>query len=178
MGTWLIYKKTLLTSDLNKKLPFDKISPHDFYFFPFFSICNCYILPLVVNCFFFSYNIFVLDVRFTVSFGHYNSRRMHADRHTCMDTDMQACVYACTHTRTHTYIHKYSCCFFSGCGKPPITHKDDKLSRAQRGLNSQSSDRGNIVSCQLSSKFDSRHRDCANKHSPKGGDNPSGMSMC
>ena len=91
---------------------------------------------------------------------------------------MQACVYACTHTRTHAYIYKYSCCFFSGCGKRPITHKEaDKLSRTQRRLNSQSSERGNIVSCQLSSTFDSRHRDCANKHSPNGGDNPSEMSM-
>ena len=62
---------------------------------------------------------------------------------------------------------------FPGCGKWPITHKDAaKLSRAQWGLNSQSSDRGNIVSCQLSSTFDSRHRDCANKHSPKGGGQP------
>ena len=29
-------------SDLNKKkLSFDKISPRDFYFFPFFLICTC-----------------------------------------------------------------------------------------------------------------------------------------
>ena len=98
---------------------------------------------------------------------------MRADRHTWMETDMQACVYACTHTRTHTYIN-IRIVFFSGCGKWPITHKETaKLLRTQRGLNSQSSDRGNIVSCQLSSTFDSRHRDCANKHSPKGGDNPS-----
>ena len=42
MGTWPIYKKTLYTTDLNnKKLSFDKIPPHDFYFFPFFSICTC-----------------------------------------------------------------------------------------------------------------------------------------
>ena len=35
-------QKTLPTNDLNKKkLSFDKISPHDFYFFPFFSICTC-----------------------------------------------------------------------------------------------------------------------------------------
>ena len=34
MGTWPIYKKTLPTTDLNKKnLSFDKISPRDFYFF-------------------------------------------------------------------------------------------------------------------------------------------------
>ena len=52
-----------------------------------------------------------------------------------------------------------------------------RLSRTQRELNSQSSDRGNIVRCQLSSTFDSRHRDCPNKHSPKGGDNPSEMNM-
>ena len=42
MGTWSIYKKTLPTTDLNKKtLSFDKISPRDFFFFPFFSICTC-----------------------------------------------------------------------------------------------------------------------------------------
>ena len=42
MGTWPIYKKTLPATDLNnKKLSFDKISPHDFYFFPFFTICTC-----------------------------------------------------------------------------------------------------------------------------------------
>ena len=58
------------------------------------------------------------------------------------------------------------------------THKEaDKLSRTQWGLNSQSSDKGNVVSCQLSSTFDSRHRDCANKQSPKGGDNLSEMNM-
>ena len=35
-------QKTLPTTDLNKKkLSFDKISPRDFYFFPFFSICTC-----------------------------------------------------------------------------------------------------------------------------------------
>ena len=39
-------QKTLPTIDLNKKnLSFDKISPRDFYFCPFFSICTC--LPLV-----------------------------------------------------------------------------------------------------------------------------------
>ena len=41
MGTWPIYKQTLLTADMNKKLSFYKISPDDFYFFPFFSICTC-----------------------------------------------------------------------------------------------------------------------------------------
>ena len=113
-----------------------------------------YILPLTVNCVF-AYNIFVLDViRLVVNIGQYHRRRMHADIHTCMGTDM------------HTYIHKYSCCFFPGCGKRPITYKADKLSRAQQVMNSQNSDRGNIVSYQLSSTFDSRHRDCANKHSP------------
>ena len=36
-------QKTLPTTDLNKKdLSFDKISPRDFYFFPFFSICTCW----------------------------------------------------------------------------------------------------------------------------------------
>ena len=31
-----------IATDLNKKkLSFDKISPRDFYFFPFFSICTC-----------------------------------------------------------------------------------------------------------------------------------------
>ena len=36
-------KKTLLTTDLNEKnLSFDKISPHDFYFFPF--LFNLYLL--------------------------------------------------------------------------------------------------------------------------------------
>ena len=35
-------QKILPTTDLNKKkLSFDKISPRDFYFFPFFSICTC-----------------------------------------------------------------------------------------------------------------------------------------
>ena len=34
-------------TDLNKKnLSFDKISPRDFYFFPFFSICTCVFLSL------------------------------------------------------------------------------------------------------------------------------------
>ena len=46
MGTWPIYKKALPTIDLNKKnLSFDKISPRDFYFCPFFSICTCHIIP-------------------------------------------------------------------------------------------------------------------------------------
>ena len=89
-----------------------------------------YILPLAVNSVF-AYNIFVLDViRLAVNIGHYHRRRMRADIHTCMETDMQACVYACTHTRTHTYIHKYSCCFFPGCGKRPITHKEGDKSPA------------------------------------------------
>ena len=41
-------QKTLPTTDLNKKktLSFDKISPHDFYFFPFFSICTCTVMML------------------------------------------------------------------------------------------------------------------------------------
>ena len=35
-------QKALPTIDLNKKnLSFDKISPRDFYFCPFFSICTC-----------------------------------------------------------------------------------------------------------------------------------------
>ena len=51
MGTWPIYKKTTLpTTDLNKKLSFDKISPHDFYFFPFFSICTCMKLESALYC--------------------------------------------------------------------------------------------------------------------------------
>ena len=42
MGTWPIYKKHFLQLILTKrKLSFDKISPSDFYFFPFFSICTC-----------------------------------------------------------------------------------------------------------------------------------------
>ena len=42
MGTWPIYKKHFLQLILTKKnLSFDKISPRDFYFFPFFSICTC-----------------------------------------------------------------------------------------------------------------------------------------
>ena len=70
------------------------------------------ISPLAVNCVF-AYNIFLLDViRLVVNIGQYHRRRIRADRHTCMETDMQACVYACTHTRTHAYIHKYTCCFF------------------------------------------------------------------
>ena len=40
MGTWPIYKNLQLI--LTKKLSFDKISPRDFYFFPFFSICTCF----------------------------------------------------------------------------------------------------------------------------------------
>ena len=64
-----------------------------------------YILPLVMSCVF-AYNIYVLDViRLTKNIGQYQSRRMPADRHTCMETDMQACVYACTYTHTHAYIH-------------------------------------------------------------------------
>ena len=36
-------QKALPTIDLNKKkLSFDKISPRDFYFCPFFSICTCF----------------------------------------------------------------------------------------------------------------------------------------
>ena len=128
-----------------------------------------YILPLIVK-FVFAYNIFVLDViRPTVNIGQYHSRPMrdvHGDKHVH--------IYA----RTHTYINIRVGFFFSGCGKRPITQKEaDKLSWTQRGLNSQSSDRGNIVSCQLSSTFDSRHRDCTNKESPKGGDNPSEINM-
>ena len=71
------------------------------------------------------------------------------------------------HARTHAYIHKCSYCFFLWLRE---TAYNPKLSRTQPGLNSQSSERGNIFSCQLSSTFDSRHRVCANKHSPKGGD--------
>ena len=43
MGTWRIYKKHFLQLILTKKqqLSFDKISPRDFHFFPFFSICTC-----------------------------------------------------------------------------------------------------------------------------------------
>ena len=43
-GTWPSYKK-LPTPDLNKKiLSFDKISPHDFYFFPFlFNMYLCFV---------------------------------------------------------------------------------------------------------------------------------------
>ena len=71
-----------------------------------------YLLPLAVNCVF-AYNIFVLDViRLTVNIGQYHRRRMRADIHTCMETNMLACVYACTHTRTHAYIYNYSRCFF------------------------------------------------------------------
>ena len=45
MGTWPIYKKHFLQLILpppQKNLSFDNISPRDFYFFPFFSICTCY----------------------------------------------------------------------------------------------------------------------------------------
>ena len=133
-----------------------------------------YILPLSVNCVF-AYNIFVLDIiRLTVNIGQYHRRRMRmrtftrAWRQTCRHAYMHEHI----HARTHPYINIRNV-FFPGCGKRPITHKDAaKLSRAQWGLNSQSSDKGNIVSCQLSSTFDSRHRDCANKHSPKGGGQP------
>ena len=125
----------------------------------------------------FAYNIFVLDViRFTVNIGQYACVRTdkRAWRQTCRHAYMQVHI----HARTHTYINIRIVFFFSGCGKRPITHKEAaKLSRTQRGLSSQSSDRGNIVSCQLSSTFDSRHRDCANKHSPKGGGDPSEMNM-
>ena len=43
-------QKALPTIDLNKKkLSFDKISPRDFYFCPFFSICTClfYFVPYI-----------------------------------------------------------------------------------------------------------------------------------
>ena len=55
MGTWPIYKKHFLQLILkkaqkNQQLSFDKISPRDFYFFPFFSICTCQ--PLVNGLFF------------------------------------------------------------------------------------------------------------------------------
>ena len=44
-------QKTLPTIDLTKKnLSFDKISPRDFYFCPFFSICTCPFLWLVQVC--------------------------------------------------------------------------------------------------------------------------------
>ena len=49
MGTWPIYKKTLPTTDLNKKkkLSFDKISPRDFYFFSFlFNLYLCNMGPV------------------------------------------------------------------------------------------------------------------------------------
>ena len=44
MGTWLIYKKhflQLILTKKKKKNSFDKISPRDFIFFSFFSICTC-----------------------------------------------------------------------------------------------------------------------------------------
>ena len=42
-------QKALPTIDLNKKnLSFDKISPRDFYFCPFFSICTCRNLGWVI----------------------------------------------------------------------------------------------------------------------------------
>ena len=41
MGTWPIYKNLQLLLTKKKQLSFDKISPRDFYFFPFFSICTC-----------------------------------------------------------------------------------------------------------------------------------------
>ena len=53
MGTWPIYKKHFLQLILTKKLSFDKISPSDFYFFPFFSICTCVPFTLfirLINC--------------------------------------------------------------------------------------------------------------------------------
>ena len=47
MGTWPIYKKhflqLILTKKNKKKLSFDKISPRDFHFLLFFSICTCVI---------------------------------------------------------------------------------------------------------------------------------------
>ena len=123
----------------------------------------------------------MLDViRLTVNIGQYHSRRLrdvHGDRY----ADMRICMYTYTHARIHTHTHIYiyiRIVFFlwlrETAYNPQIRRK---LSRTQRELNSRSSDRGNIVSCQLSSTFDSRHRDCANKNSPKGGDNPSEMNM-
>ena len=42
-----LQKKTSYNWSTHKKnLSFDKISPHDFYFFPFFSICTCPVLGL------------------------------------------------------------------------------------------------------------------------------------
>ena len=44
-------QKALPTIDLNKKnLSFDKISPRDFYFCPFFSICTCTLLWIGYFC--------------------------------------------------------------------------------------------------------------------------------
>ena len=49
MGTWPIYKKHFLQLILTKtKLSFDKISPRDFYFCPFFSICTCIVNVFVI----------------------------------------------------------------------------------------------------------------------------------
>ena len=54
------WQKTLPTTDLNKKqnkkqqLSFDKISPRDFYFFPFFSICTLVQLGMGVVAYFLS----------------------------------------------------------------------------------------------------------------------------
>ena len=43
-------QKTLPTTDFNKKnLSFDKISPRDFNFFPFFSICTCFLFGLYME---------------------------------------------------------------------------------------------------------------------------------
>ena len=44
-------QKTLPTIDLNKKkkLSFDKKSPRDFYFCPFFSICTCNTIEFIQN---------------------------------------------------------------------------------------------------------------------------------
>ena len=43
-------QKTLPTTDLNKikTFSFDKMSPRDFYFFPFFSICTCWLIEMVI----------------------------------------------------------------------------------------------------------------------------------
>ena len=91
-----------------------------------------YILYLVVNCIF-PYNIFVLDViRLAVNIGQYHSRRMGADTRAWRQT----CRHAYMHVHIHARTHKYSCCFFSGCGKRPITHKEaEELSWAQRESN-------------------------------------------
>ena len=58
MGTWPIYKKTLPTTDLNKQNKIDLIKYllATFNFFPFFSICTCYLIKFgkstVRNCYF------------------------------------------------------------------------------------------------------------------------------